>query len=286
MLRSSHEKSGSTFHDRYAKGLIKPLSGERKEKAYAKVRETRNAGYRELQGKYPREAVEELYLGENLTVPQLTERIGSTRAVTERLLRDYGIRKPKALSCIIGKRTKEAEYGSKEAYDRHVQEKIAETVMATRGITMDEMRAENGRKESRLLRDRTPEEKSATREKTCATNRERYGVDFCCQRPEARAMGSNDSRPDREFARLLDAAGIAYTREFPIGSRSYDFRAGKNLVEIDPSYTHSVSWNPYGRHLGKGRSYHMDKSLLAEENGYRCIHVWDWDDPCKIVTLL
>jgi len=286
MLRSSHEKSGSTFHDRYAKGLIKPLSGERKEKAYAKVRETRNAGYRELQGKYPREAIEGLYLGENLTVPQLTERIGSTRAVTERLLRDYGIRKPKALSCAVGRKTKEAEYGSKEAYDRHVQEKIAETVMIRHGITMAEMRRENGAKESALLRGRSDKDKEATREKTRSTNQRKYGVDFCCQRAEARRIGSNESKPNRDFAKMLDSEGISYTREFPLENRSYDFRVGNTLIEIDPSYTHCVNWNPYGKHLGKDKSYHKDKTILAGKYGYRCIHIWDWDDVSKIVSLL
>lgn len=286
MLRSSHEKSGNTFHERYAKGLIKPLSGEKKKEAYAKVRETRNAGYRELQGRYPKKTIEELYLTENLTVPQLTEKIGSTRAVTERLLRDYGIRKPRSLSSALGQKTKESMYGSKEGYDRHVQEKIAETVMIRHGITMAEMRRENGAKESALLRGRSDKDKEATREKTRSTNQRKYGVDFCCQRAEARRIGSNESKPNRDFAKMLDSEGIAYTREFPLENRSYDFRVGNTLIEIDPSCTHSVSWNPYGRHLGKGRSYHMDKSLLAEENGYRCIHVWDWDDPCKIVTLL
>ena len=33
-------------------------------------------------------------------------------------------------------------------------------------------------------------------------------------------------------------------------------------------------------------NYHMSKSMLAEENGYRCIHVWDWDDWNKIAIEL
>lgn len=286
MLRSSHEKSGNTFHERYAKGLIKPLSGEKKKEAYAKVRETRNAGYRELQGRYPKKTIEELYLTENLTVPQLTEKIGSTRAVTERLLRDYGIRKPRSLSSALGQKTKESMYGSKEGYDRHVQEKIAETVLIRHGITMAEMRRENGAKESALLRGRSDKDKEATREKTRSTNQRKYGVDFCCQRAEARRIGSNESKPNRDFAKMLDSEGISYTREFPLENRSYDFRVGNTLIEIDPSYTHCVNWNPYGKHLGKDKSYHKDKTILAGKYGYRCIHIWDWDDVSKIVSLL
>ena len=32
--------------------------------------------------------------------------------------------------------------------------------------------------------------------------------------------------------------------------------------------------------------YHFNKSKLAYENGYRCIHIWDWDDKQKVINLL
>ena len=32
--------------------------------------------------------------------------------------------------------------------------------------------------------------------------------------------------------------------------------------------------------------YHLNKTNFAKENGYRCIHVWDWDDWNKIVSLV
>ena len=30
----------------------------------------------------------------------------------------------------------------------------------------------------------------------------------------------------------------------------------------------------------------IEKTNLAVKNGYRCIHVWDWDDIDKIVNML
>ena len=34
------------------------------------------------------------------------------------------------------------------------------------------------------------------------------------------------------------------------------------------------------------KNYHKNKSELAAANGYRCIHIWDWDDQTKLIQLL
>ena len=43
---------------------------------------------------------------------------------------------------------------------------------------------------------------------------------------------------------------------------------------------------PFKNNKGQDPKYHQEKSILAETNGFRCIHVWDWDDKNKIVALL
>lgn len=78
---------------------------------------------------------------------------------------------------------------------------------------------------------------------------------------------------------------IPYTREFPIGSYSYDFKVGKYLIEIDPYATHNSTWG-IRNNPPKSSNYHKHKSDLAKANGYRCIHKFDWDDPKKLIALL
>lgn len=117
--------------------------------------------------------------------------------------------------------------------------------------------------------------------KTCI---ERYGVPYACMREEARAY-SNDSKPNQTFAKLLDDNGIEYSREFNIGKLSYDFKVGNLLIEIDPTITHNSTLSPFVQ--GPiDKDYHINKSKLAEDNGFRCIHVFDWDDLDKIISIL
>lgn len=92
------------------------------------------------------------------------------------------------------------------------------------------------------------------------------------------------SKPNENFARLLDEHNITYDREFRLGSYSYDFKINDILIEINPSITHNVTLSPFGKIISK--DYHKNKSELATKHGYRCIHVWDWDDITKIIKLL
>ena len=120
-------------------------------------------------------------------------------------------------------------------------------------------------------------------EKTRQTCLEKYGVEYPCMRPEARNF-TNDSKPNKEFSELLDKNKIEYEREFSIGHKSYDFKIGNILVEIDPFATHNSTWGLYKNPVKN--DYHINKTKLAIENGYHCIHVWDWDDKNKIIELL
>lgn len=125
------------------------------------------------------------------------------------------------------------------------------------------------------------------REKIINTNRERYGVDYFVQSEQYRhsPLNSSDSKPNREFAKLLEERGIEFEREFPIENRSFDFKIDRNLVEVNPYSTHNSTWGIKGG-TGKDRLYHKEKSDLAAKYGYSCLHVWDWDDREKVLELL
>lgn len=121
-------------------------------------------------------------------------------------------------------------------------------------------------------------------EKARETCLEKYGVDFPCMRKEARIKGNN-SKPNQEFENLLIQNNIKYEREFPIGKYQYDFKINNILVEINPSSTHNSTWSFFDP-SGLPKNYHLEKSKTAYDNGYQCIHIFDWDNKEKIINIL
>lgn len=117
---------------------------------------------------------------------------------------------------------------------------------------------------------------------------DKYGVAYYTQ-SEAYRHHSNFriSKINKEFAVRLTDRQIAYQSEFSLGLKSYDIFLSdiQTLIEIDPTYTHNIIGNHWNTH-GLSMYYHRDKTQLAEDNGYRCIHVWDWDDWDKVVDLI
>lgn len=135
------------------------------------------------------------------------------------------------------------------------------------------------------------------REKARDSLIERYGVANVANVPEIlerrtasveaywRAHGPI-SKLNNEFAERLKAAGIDIVMEYRIATKFYDMKLEYSdvLIEINPTYTHNLIGNHWGQGLDK--YYHRDKSQLAQANGYRCIHVFDWDNRDKIVEML
>lgn len=125
------------------------------------------------------------------------------------------------------------------------------------------------------------------RTKCRQTNLERYGVEYYCITDECRNKGNGyHSKPNDDFASLLDDAHIKYEREFKLFKYSYDFKIGNILIEINPTITHQSTFARFKNEKIKERTYHFDKSKLAEDNGYRVIHLWDWLDKTIIIDML
>ncbi len=122
------------------------------------------------------------------------------------------------------------------------------------------------------------------KEKIKQTNLEKYGVEWFCLHSEAKHYSSN-SKPNLEFASILDNNNIEYKREYVISHYSYDFKINDILIEINPTITHNSHMNIFGGEPHKN-DYHLSKTLMAKEHGFRCVHVWDWDDKNKIVEML
>lgn len=119
------------------------------------------------------------------------------------------------------------------------------------------------------------------------TNMEHNGVPYACLLPQCmQAQGKIVSNLNKHVADKLKSKGVECSFEKRISNMSFDIciEESKTLIEIDPSYTHSTVKNHWGG--CRDKYYHRDKSNVATAEGYRCIHIFDWDDVDKIVDSL
>ena len=131
--------------------------------------------------------------------------------------------------------------------------------------------------------------------KAMETIKRKYGVANPFQIEEVRIKAllnqkKTISNINKEFAKKL---GIEFKKELvgkvfekKVGKYVYDLNVGRYLIEINPTITHNSimmvndNWKP------KEENYHLLKTLNAKENGYQCIHIFDWDNQDKIISLL
>lgn len=119
------------------------------------------------------------------------------------------------------------------------------------------------------------------------TNMQNNGVPYACMLPQCmEAQGNIVSKINKQLAEKLEAIGLKTSLEKRINNLSYDIciESEKLLIEVDPSYTHSTIPTHWG--TARDKYYHRDKSENALENGYRCIHIFDWDNWDKIIQML
>ena len=119
------------------------------------------------------------------------------------------------------------------------------------------------------------------------TNMKNNGVPYACLLPQCmNAQGHIVSNINKKFADKLIANEIAYSFERRLGNMSFDIciEDNKTVIELNPSYTHSTVTNHWNQSVNK--QYHKSKSEVAQANGYRCVHIFDWDNPDKIIESL
>jgi hypothetical protein len=115
---------------------------------------------------------------------------------------------------------------------------------------------------------------------------ERYGVENYWAMPDAKlSSGSKNSKANLNFCEILTKFKLAFVQEFSLGGKRFDFKVKDTLIEINPTATHNSTWGIYSVE-GLEKNYHKIKTSIANANGLRCIHVFDWDDPNKIVMML
>lgn len=146
------------------------------------------------------------------------------------------------------------------------------------------MSEDTRKKLSEILTGKRKDSSSGYLEKRKKTNLEKYGVEWSFFLGQKNGH-KKDSSINLNFKTLLEENNIEYEREFRLGSYFYDFKVGNKLIELDPYATHNVDWNPFNN-LPIDKNYHKNKTQFAIENGYQCIHIFDWDDCYKIINLL
>lgn len=213
------------------------------------------------------------------------------KKVKEDWLKKYGVDSPMKLEEVKEKQrqTSLRNYGVDHPWkSKEVQEKRKKTWISNYGVD-------------------NPNKNKKIQERQKNTLLKRYGVDNTAKIPgvmdkikkkqfelygtwylNSKENRSNRSRPisqrNLEFAELLNCLDVPYEMEFCFSDnkrKKFDFHiVGTNLlIEIDSTAVH----NSY-KHLNgivydnEITSKQIEKSNIAENHGYHCVHLFDWDD--------
>lgn len=121
---------------------------------------------------------------------------------------------------------------------------------------------------------------------------EKYGVPYYYLTKEAQEKNTfTISKINKEIAKILADNNIQTEFEFTLDKYSYDIHILNTniLLEINPTYTHNSTIGAKFSKFSKAplaKNYHIEKTKLALDNQYRCMHIWDWDDIDKIINTL
>ena len=131
-----------------------------------------------------------------------------------------------------------------------------------------------------------PMQVSEIKEQMMQRSLDKHGVPWPIMDPVNRSSSSH-SKLNIQFEEKLTENNIEFQSEFRLETMLFDDKCGNNLIEIDPTWSHNSAANHYNSSADPlSKDYHKNKSMLAESHGYRCIHVFDWDNWDSIINLL
>ena len=119
---------------------------------------------------------------------------------------------------------------------------------------------------------------------------DKYGVPYPCMTDQCReSSASVISKVNKSIANYItELTRLSCSLDkVKLDRFSYDLHVeGTNiLIEVDPTYTHNCIGNHWDKH-GLDKYYHINKTQLANEHGYRCIHLFDWDNIDKVIHMV
>lgn len=184
------------------------------------------------------------------------------------------------------KRTCLLKYGEEIATkSQYVKDKTRKHLMEKYGVvsTAKLESVKQKAKQTRMLHYGTlnPWKVPEIRNKVTSTMIARYGVPWYVMTDECkRVNGRVISSVNKKFAQFLQENSIEYSMEFALENKSYDFKVGNTLIEINPTASHNSYINFFSNTLISHYDIytHRNKTDIAMNHGYRCIHVFDWND--------
>lgn len=126
------------------------------------------------------------------------------------------------------------------------------------------------------------EEVQKKKEETCMAH---FWERHACLTPQCKEASNSNSKINKQFRQRLRDNGVdCPEKEFPLDWLSYDAIVWDTLIELDPSISHtSTPWILYD---AKDKNYQKNKTIIANKNWYRCVHIFDRDDKEKILYML
>lgn len=128
------------------------------------------------------------------------------------------------------------------------------------------------------------------REKIKQSMMEKYGVPYYCMTEDCNEKNYHRiSKVNSAFGELLESNSITYCFERYVGRCAYDICIDNSnyLIEINPTITHNSFMSVFDKSSnGLDKNYHLDKTNLARQSGFTCLHIWDWDDWAKVVEIV
>lgn len=277
-----HQKSINTFNERY--GVSNPQKNEIIRSKTVQTNLTRYGSCTYLTSESGKEAIRKIMLNRyNTTIPLRNSEIKSHWICTN--IKKYGVDNPSKCEQVKQKmrNTSLIRYGTPYPQSSDiVKQRIKDTFIRNYGVDNCSKAEEIINKIRQTFFNKynahSVMEVKSIADKIRRTNMDRYGVPYYVMLPNVAKSSGRISKLNKSVKHRLDVLGIDNILEFTLEKQSYDIYIpqGKLLLEIDPSYTHSIvgnHWNAKGVH----RFYHLRKSIIAQKHGYRCIHLWDWD---------
>ena len=214
------------------------------------------------------------------------------------MLKRYGVKC--GYNTGIAEETIIKRYGAKGSASNKIKEKMKQTNLEKYGVEYPIQNKEISNRIQNKIRQTNLNKygvshnwmRQDVKEKMKQTNLEKYGVPYFCMREECYSKnGFTVSKANQRISEILTNNSIQNELEFHIDNKSYDIHIINTniLIEINPTYTHNstnVVWFHNSNREPITKDYHYNKTLLAKNNNYRCIHLWDWDDIDKIINLL
>lgn len=276
--------------------LIKELGIYRDKKAVKSLSNKIAKGkfFENLKKTISKDMLEKYYIEENHGYYETQKHFNISDWTFNHLLNEYGLKKDRKITAKQSVKTREEKAGGKDKYFEKQQLKNVETKIKKYGSMEnykqyisnkciesyakipDEVKRENAK---RTLSHGGGWNKDTIKK----TLQEKYGVDNAYKLADSY---QTNSKVNQAFADKLTAHNINYLREQNYGNMRYDFQVDKTLIEINPWPFHNTTFCPIADALLRSKYYHRNKSKVAEENNFRCIHIFDWDDEDKIINLL